>query len=226
LSAGGPVFHVEIKQGFNSARRFNLDRGELDARIVAPWLAGRELELDDRRYLPARSKLKILRGRRIATAEMGLGRGWANAERDGTYVTKAVLAEAAGHDRAQALAPLAVSGGRPVVAAGTEAAGHAPVEAFKAAVLEASAAEPVTLATVAQMAGAGNPRARVSEQLALAERAVWELLHQGRLALFTPEDLGAAPRERWQEVLLAWDSWGGPSAAATTVGALPSPASV
>jgi hypothetical protein len=220
LSADRPVFHVEIKQGFNSARRFNLERGELDARILAPWLAGRELELDDRRYLPARSKLKILRGRRIATAEMGLGRGWANAEKDGTYVTRAVLAEAAGHD--PGAAPES-SGARPVAAAGTGAAGHAPVEAFKGAVLQLSVTEPVTLATVAQMAGARNPRARVSEQLALAERAVWELLHQGRLALYTPEDLGATPRERWQEVLLAWDSWGGPSAPGTTVGALPMP---
>ncbi|HWF54706.1 MAG TPA: hypothetical protein VG223_08770 [Solirubrobacteraceae bacterium] len=193
-----PVYHVELKQGFNSARRFNLSRPQLEAQILVPWLAGRDVELDERPYTPKKAKLKVLAGPPIATAEMGLGRGWANAERAGSYVTDQVLA--------------AVREAGP-----SDGPGAAGVEEFKAAVLQAASVGPVTLGAIVAMAGAENPRRRVSEQLALAERAVWELLHQGRLALYTPDDLGAAPRERWQPVLLAWASWAGAQAAAITV---------
>lgn len=192
------VFHVELKQGFNSVRRFNLPRVQLEAQILRPWLAGREIELDDRKYVRQNARLRVLRGPVIATEEMGLGRGWANAERAGTYVTDDVLAAAEQ---------------TPPVAAGADGG----IESFKSQVLAVASEQPVTLAAVAAMAGSVNPRWRVSEQLALAERAVWELLHQHKLVLYTPADLGAAAPERWQPVLLAWASWGGEVAAGYTV---------
>ena len=40
------MFHVELRQFPHVARMFNLSREELEARILGPWLAGRELELD------------------------------------------------------------------------------------------------------------------------------------------------------------------------------------
>jgi hypothetical protein len=189
------VFHVELKQGFNVARRFNLSRAELEQLILVPWSARNDIELDDRVWLPARSKLKILQGPVIDSRDRGMGRGWTNAERAGEYVTDEVLGT--------------------LTTAGTTAApggGDPAVEAFKQEVVDACGKSPLTLGAVAAMAGARNERLRVSEQLALAERAVWELLHQQRIALFTPDDLGTAPQERWQPVLLAWASWSGPAA--------------
>ena len=45
------------------------------------------------------------------------------------------------------------------------------------------------------------------EQLALAEQTVWEMLHQGRLAMSAAGQ--PVPRERWQAFVLSWESWAG-----------------
>jgi hypothetical protein len=45
----------------------------------------------------------------------------------------------------------------------------------------------------------------VSDRLALAERAVWELLHEHRLTLIGAD--GPMEREQWEPVLLRWESW-------------------
>jgi hypothetical protein len=63
----------------------------------------------------------------------------------------------------------------------------------------------LTLAEVVALAGQGHPGVKVSDRLALAEQAVWELLHQGRLTLVGPA--GAVEREQWGPVLLRWQSW-------------------
>jgi hypothetical protein len=46
---------------------------------------------------------------------------------------------------------------------------------------------------------------RASTRLALAEQAVWELLHQQRLTLTRAD--AVLPAEEWEAVLLDWDSW-------------------
>ena len=60
---------------------------------------------------------------------------------------------------------------------------------------------------VAALAGAAHPGWRASEQLSLAEQAVWEMLHHERLEMLA----GGEPvaREQWQEVVLRWSTWGG-----------------
>ena len=68
-----------------------------------------------------------------------------------------------------------------------------------------NSAWPVALTEVVALAGPGG---RPSERLAAAEQAVWELLHEGRIAL---ERSGAhVPRERWEGLLLRWETWSDP----------------
>ncbi len=160
---------------------FNLDRAELDARFVVPWLQGSMIDQDDRRWAPDKTKLKIMAGAAIQPGELGLGRGWGAVTKDSQDVTEAVIAEAR-----QGASP------RP------------EVQALKEQII-GRAAEPVDLRAVMALPAAAVPGRRVSEQLATAEEAVWELLHQGRLAMLA----GGAevPPERWQETVLSFASW-------------------
>lgn len=77
------------------------------------------------------------------------------------------------------------------------------VEGFKAELPER-----VALADVVGLAGARYPQARLSERLALAEQAVWELLHEGRARLTRAGQ--PLSREDWAVVLLRWESWTDP----------------
>jgi hypothetical protein len=164
------AFHVELRRFPHVARAFNLTGEELQDRIVTPWVAGAPLELEDREWEPARTKLAIYEGPEVPPADRGLGRGWATVTRAGENVTARVLEEARGS-----------------------------VERFKAELLTHGR---LTLREVVALAGESHPHARVSDRVALAERAVWELLHAGRLALE-----GTAERDQWGPVLLSWDAW-------------------
>lgn len=178
------MFHVEIKQFPNVARAFNLTADELAARIAAPWASEHLVELDERRFSPQKAKLTVYEGPPVKPEEMGLGRGWANVTRSGKEVTARVL------DQARA----------------TQApGGPATVQPFKLELARLAAQRPQALDEVLALAAATHPGRRVSEQLALAEQAVWELLHQGRARLLS--DGAELPAERWQEVLLARESW-------------------
>jgi hypothetical protein len=63
------------------------------------------------------------------------------------------------------------------------------------------------------LANSRHPEWRVSERLALAETAVWELLHESRLIMLRRVSLKAGPeftpvdRSEWQRVLLSWATW-------------------
>ena len=182
------VFHVELRQFPHVARAFNLTREELDARFTAPWVNGTAVEHEDRRWSPERARMTIYEGPALRPDEIGMGRGWATVGKTATEVTEAVLAQAqrGPQDRLA-------------------------VEAFKSEVV-AAAATAITFAEVMARAQIGYPLWRASERLALAEQAVWELLHQRRL-LISDGDGPVAP-ERWQAVLISWSTWvdGGPGA--------------
>jgi hypothetical protein len=81
-------------------------------------------------------------------------------------------------------------------------AARGSVERFKATL---TAAGRLSLAEVVQLAGDSHPDARVSDRVALAERAVWELLHEGRLTLLGTD--GALDRGSWGPALLRWEAW-------------------
>jgi hypothetical protein len=172
------VFHVELRQFPNVARSFNLTRSELDARILGPWVAERPVELDDRRWSPAKARLTIYEGPELAGDQLGLGRGWANVTREGQDVTARLLAEAV----------------------------HPPpVAELKRELLERIAGGPVPLGDVVELAGERYPQSRVSERLALSEQAVWELLHEDAISL--QRDGPPVAREAWQSALLSWAAW-------------------
>jgi hypothetical protein len=88
------VFHVEISAGFNRARVFNLERDDLDSRVLSAWRAGRTIEMGDREWDPRDSVLAVLEGPRMENADLAFGQGWANAERACRNVTREVLAAA------------------------------------------------------------------------------------------------------------------------------------
>jgi hypothetical protein len=185
------VYHLELRQFPHVTRVFNLDRAELDARFVRPWTQGAMIDHDERRWAPERTRLKVLEGPAVRRDELGLGRGWGAVTKDCEDVTDTVLAQAERGARA-----------RP------------EVEALKEQVMR-HAGEPIGMREVVVMAGSSHPGWRASEQLSVAEQAIWELLHQERVLLVS----GGAeiPRERWQETVLRFSSWAPASDSAAIV---------
>lgn len=177
------VYHVELRQFPHVARIFNLSRDELESRFVSPWVGGAIIDHEDRRWAPERSRLKVLEGPELRPDELGMGRGWTTATRSGTDVTDAVIAQAR---------------------RGAEA--RPEVETLKAAIGEV-AGTPLGFQDVMALAAAAHPHWRASQQLELAEQAVWEMLHQGQVVMTVGENTVA--RERWQPVVLSWATWAG-----------------
>jgi hypothetical protein len=169
------VFHLELRQFPGVARAFNLTGEELHRRFLEPWVAGRSVELDDRRFSPERARLVIYEGPELGQEEMGLGRGWANVTRSGTDVTAQLL---------------------------EQTARDPSIEELKAEVLQRA---PMRLGEVVAVANQRWSGRRASERLGLAEMAVWELLHQGRVELV--RDGESVPRSEWEALILAWESW-------------------
>jgi hypothetical protein len=176
-------YHLELRQFPHVARVFNLTRDELEARFVRPWVGGAMIEHDDRRWAPERSRLKILEGPELPPHELGMGRGWTTAARSATDVTDSVIAHAR---------------------RGAEA--RPEVETLKAAIGEVSGT-PLGFQDVMALAAAAHPNWRASQQLELAEQAVWEMLHQGLVVMSVGGNVVA--RERWQPVVLSWATWAG-----------------
>ena len=175
------MFHVELRQFPNVARAFNLSGEELQARILGPWMGGRAVELNDRRWSPEKARLTIYEGPELRTEEMGLGRGWANVTRTGEDVTQPVLAAAHVADSA--------------------------VDQVKHELVARCTEAPLPITEVLALASAGRAGSRASDRLALAEDAVWQLLHQGQVRLVRGGEPVAA--EEWEAVLLAWETWAG-----------------
>jgi hypothetical protein len=194
------VFHVEVRQFPNVTRAFNLSQAELNAKVLVPWSRGQVVVLGEREWEPAKSKLTVLEGREVGQDELGLGRGWANASRDAENVTDRVLA---------ALPATGARGAGPTASGG--------LATFKDVVVAQSAADRLAVHQVMWLANSRHPEIRISERLALAEQAVWELLHEGRLNMLKRasveegSDFTVADRAEWQPALLAWATWSEPA---------------
>lgn len=179
------MYHVELRQFPHVAHAFNLSAEDLERTVVGPWLRGDLVDLGDRRWAPERAKLTIYEGARLLPEEMGMGRSWSNARRGATEVTAGVLDAAKG--------PRGAS-----------------VPDFKRAVLAECAGGRIGIHQVLWLANAELPERRVSERLALAEQAVWELLHQGQLTMLSGDGEPVAG-EQWEPIMLAWATWSGGS---------------
>lgn len=193
------MFHVELRerrQFPHFAHSFNLSEEELSAKVLVPWSEGQIVLIGEREWEPRRTKLTILEGRELRLDEIGMGRGWGNAIRHGQDVTERVTGAARAHSRP----------------AGT-AEGSDPLAAFKAVLLAQCSTAPLAIHQAMWLANSQHPEWRVSDRIALTERAVWELLHEGHLRLVRrdPGDQGAADvdagKEEWRPALLEWASW-------------------
>lgn len=185
MTEAAPRYHVELKAFPHVARAFNLERAALDRRFVGPWVAGEMIEYDERRWSPEKTKLTVLEGPEVSAAERGLGRGWGEVTRRSRDVTDAVVAE---------------------IRRGAEA--RPEVEELKAALAEVAAERALTFPDAVALAVGAQPLWRASEQLALAEQAVWEMLHQRRLLML---DAAGEPvaSDGWQSIVLSWATWAG-----------------
>jgi hypothetical protein len=189
------MFHFELRQFPHVTRAFNLGREELDARLLVPWVAGTMIEMDDRRWAPERAKLTIYEGRALASDELGMGRGWSNAGRSGERVTDRLLAET---EQRIKVPPALVE--------------------LKQELLARCGRARLGLRELVALAESEERSLRASESLALAEQAVWELLHAGQLRLL--RDGAPLGNEEWQPALLSWGSWAGEGPEAISVEAL------
>lgn len=176
------MFHIELRQFPNVARAFNLTPEDLQARILVPWTAGNSVMLEDRRWSPEKARLTIYEGRALRTDEIGIGRGWGNVTRSGEEVTARLLAEA--------------EHARP---------GDVSSQELQRELLELVRRAPLPIAAVLALASEQHPGWRVSDRLAVAERAVWELLHHGQLRMVRRAD--AVDQDEWESLLLAWETW-------------------
>lgn len=84
-------FHVEIANGLNHARAFNLSPEELRRAVLEPWLTGRAVALGEHEWDPRESSLRILEGPHLGNPDLSFGQGWSNAERSAEDVTRRVL---------------------------------------------------------------------------------------------------------------------------------------
>ena len=88
------VHHVQIRRSFRRAWLFNLTEERLQAEVLEPWIAGRQLEVGDRRWEPRESDLRIIEGPELGAPDLSHGQGWNAAERSGEDVTRKLLADA------------------------------------------------------------------------------------------------------------------------------------
>ncbi len=101
-------FHIEVSNGRNHARSFNLTAEELRRTVLEPWVANLPIALGDRNWKPEESELKVIEGPELSNPELSFGQGWANAERGGENVTAAMVGGAQQARRELATGPATI----------------------------------------------------------------------------------------------------------------------
>jgi hypothetical protein len=190
-------FHIELRAGKALGRAFNLPESELVERFIGPLLAGRTIFHSDHEWFPEETEVTVIEGPELGIGEIGLGRGWHNAGKTGTDVTQEILTRYRGR------------GGAAATAAAAATAGSRPqgLDLLKERLKGHLGAAAIDLDRIVPLAIDVAPGQRVSESVALAEVAVWELLHESAARLETALDETIVPPEEWQSTLLRWESW-------------------
>ncbi len=179
-------YHVELKSFPHVARAFNLDRATLDARFLRPFADGEPIDYDDRRWPAERTKLTVFEGTAVSDGTRGLGRGWGEVTATaGTSPTRRSPRSGAAPTR------------------GPSCRRSSPRSPRWRPARRGSGCPTRSRSRPPRIPGGG-----ASEQLSLAEQAVWEMLHRGRLGC-SSRTARAVPAERWQPIVLSWAEWAG-----------------
>jgi hypothetical protein len=117
------AFHIEVSSSLRHARAFNLSAEQLRSGILDPWLAGRPIELGDRKWDRDEAELRVLEGPELSNPELSFGQGWSNAERGAADVTDRVLG-AAQESRRSGPAAFVIETDAPVQAVAEIASAH------------------------------------------------------------------------------------------------------
>lgn len=166
------------------ARAFNVGDADLHTQFLAPLRGGEPFRFQDREWEPRKTRLLVFEAPELRPDQIAMGRGWGTVEKLGKEVTAEVVS------------------GRQAVAS---PARPAAVDPLKQQLIDQVSAGALPLCDVVVMAAALAPGRRASEQLAAAEMAVWELLHQGQAGLQSGE--ATVTQDRWQQLLLDTRAW-------------------
>jgi hypothetical protein len=200
------VYHVELREFPHNTHAYNLDLERLRATVLDFFVRGEIFELGGQQWIPARTKIAILEGDELPLHALSMGRGWNNARRHGKDVTAELLA-AAQADVA------------PAPTAAADRAGAEREAAVARDILARCAMGPISLAAVWDRAEIAAPQASSGDWLVLAQKAVTQLLSEGRVALRRGEaaDSPAIAADEVEAVLRTREAWGSERATALFV---------
>jgi hypothetical protein len=173
------MFHIELRQGIQSVRAFNMSEQQLSARFLAPLLADQEFTYEGHDWTPRKVRIRIFDGPELQTYQLGMGRGWQEVERKYADVTEAVL-EAA-RSRATAVTDQPAAPTQPTSPTHSDAPSQPQdtVDPLRERLIGRLFAGPVPFEDVVKMAAELMPGSSSEAQLAAAERAAVELLQAG-----------------------------------------------
>jgi len=179
------VFHLELRARIHVAHAFNVTAADLQRDILDLWRRGDEIVLGDRRWAPGRTRLTIYEGRALAAPELALGRGWGNAVKHCEDVTDRLLSAAASNAPDPAASPA--------------------LDGLRREVLAQCRGGRIGIHQVLWLTNRWYPERRASDRLALAETAVWGLLHERLVGLRRIRPDGAdepVSQADWEPILL------------------------
>jgi hypothetical protein len=164
------MYHLELRQFPHNFCRFNLSEAELWRAVLDAWSHQRTLELGGRHWDPRQASLTVIEGPRLSVQELAMGRGWRNAQRQGTDVTATLLASANAGDGAATRGSSALAPAGPHAGAGaTSAPEEASALSLATQLLALLGDEPVPLLRAWQLALERHPDRTPSQCLELAE---------------------------------------------------------
>lgn len=86
------MFHLELREASDRARRLNLTEQELKADVLGPWGRGDAVWLAERAWHPGQAQMTVIEGPEIPVGRLTMGRGWSVAVQEGREVTRELLA--------------------------------------------------------------------------------------------------------------------------------------
>lgn len=163
------MYHVEMRAGMHVVREFNLTERRLWLEFLEPLMADREFTVEGHDFIPRKTRIKVYEGPELRPDQLGMGRGWQNAERTASDVTERVLARARGFI-AQASAQ---------EQDGSDRAAPVAVDALRERVIGRLSAGAVGLDEIAAIAADLLPESSEPERRAAAQRVALALLETG-----------------------------------------------